>query len=67
MSLQPKGADRETVRDNIHLCLRGAANRWWTFEVSEIDKLAIRGDNSGQLVQWTASLQSRFRPRISRS
>ena len=24
-----KGA--ETVRDNILLCLRGAANRWWTF------------------------------------
>jgi len=41
----------ETVRDNLHFCLRSAAIRWWTIELSDIDKMAIRGDNSTQLVQ----------------
>jgi hypothetical protein len=64
-AISTKGAD--TVRDNLQLCLRGAASRWWTFELSDIDKLAIRGDNSPQLIQWTTRLQSRFRPRMAQS
>jgi len=57
----------EAVRDNLHLCLRGAASRWWTFEVAEVDKLSIRGDNSAELLQWTMRLQTRFRPRMAQA
>jgi len=35
----------ETVRDNLHLCLRGAANRWWSCEL-DINKKAIRDDTT---------------------
>ena len=27
----------ETVRDNLHFCLRGAATRWWSYELSQIN------------------------------
>jgi hypothetical protein len=64
-AIATKGA--ETVRDNLHLCLRSAATRWLTFEVSEIDKLAIRGENTLQLTQWTARLLVRFRPRMAQA
>jgi len=46
----------ETVRDNLHLCLCGAASHWWTFELSEIDKLAVRSDGTPQLTQWITRL-----------
>lgn len=62
--MEPKSS---TLVDNLQLCLRGAASRWWTFELSDIDKLAIRGDNSPQLVQWITRLQSRFRPRMAQA
>ena len=55
------------MRDNLRLCLRGAASRWWTFELSEVDKFAVRGDNSPLLLQWTMRLQSRFRPRMAQA
>jgi hypothetical protein len=64
-AIATKGAN--TVRDNLQLCLRGAASRWWTFELSDIDKLAIRGDNSPGLLQWVTRLQSRFRPRMAQA
>lgn len=57
----------ETVRDNLHLCLRGAASRWWTFELAEIDKQAIRTDATPTLLQWTTRLATRFRPRMAQA
>ena len=57
----------ELVRDNLHMCLRGAAVRWWTFEVSELDKQAIRQDRSNDLQQWTGRLTTRFRPPLSQA
>jgi hypothetical protein len=50
----------ETVRDNLHLCLRGAANRWWSCEL-DINKKAIRDDKTPWLGQWICRLQDRFR------
>jgi hypothetical protein len=50
----------ETIRDNLQLCLRGAANCWWTFELSEINKKAILNDDSPELLQWTVRLLDRF-------
>jgi hypothetical protein len=51
----------ETVRDNLHFCLRGAANRWWSIELSQINKMAIRDDTTPWLCQWIGRLQDRFR------
>jgi hypothetical protein len=64
-AIATKGA--VTVRDNLHLCLRGAASRWWTFEVSDIDKEAVRADNTQNLQQWNARLTARFRPRMAQA
>ena len=64
-AISTKGPD--SVRDNLHLCLRGAASRWWTFELSDIDKAAIRGDTSPQLLQWTTRLTLRFRPPMAQA
>ena len=41
----------ETVRDNLHFCLRGAATRWWSCELSQINKQAIRDDTTPWLCQ----------------
>jgi hypothetical protein len=60
-----KGPD--VVRENLHLCLRGTASRWWTFELSELDKQAIRRDDTPRLSQWTGRLTSRFRPRLAQA
>jgi hypothetical protein len=49
-----KGSD--VVHNNLYLCLRGMASRWWTFELSDIDKEAIRTDPSPRLSQWTGRL-----------
>ena len=57
----------EGIRNNLYLCLRGAAARWWTYELSDIDKLAIRHDVTPQLQQWTTRLLARFRPRLSQA
>jgi hypothetical protein len=57
----------ETIRDNLHLCLRGHASRWWTFELSDIDKNAIRADATPRLDQWTARLTVCFRPRMAQA
>jgi hypothetical protein len=45
-AIATKGAP--VVRDNLHLCLRGAATRWYTFEVSVVDlaRAAIVGSPS---------------------
>jgi hypothetical protein len=51
----------ETVRDNLHFCLRGAACRWWYSELLEINKQAIRDDKTPWLCQWIGRLQDRFR------
>ena len=45
------------VRDNLHLCLRGSACKWYS-AIPEIDKLAIRTDSSPSLYQWIARLQT---------
>ena len=50
----------EVVRDNLHLCLRGTASRWWTFELNDINKQAIRDDPTSRLSQWTIRLIARF-------
>ena len=52
----------ETVRDNLHFCLRGAATRWWACEL-DINKKAIRDDKTPWLGQWIGRLQDRFRQR----
>jgi hypothetical protein len=54
-----KGSD--VVPNNLCLCLRGTASRWWTFELSDIDKHAIRADLTPSLLQWTSRLTARFR------
>jgi hypothetical protein len=56
----------ETVRDNLHLCLRGAANRWWSCELSQVNKMAIRDDTTPWLCQWICRLQDRFRQYAAR-
>ena len=55
------------VRDNLHLCLRGAATRWYTFEVSDLNKQAMRTDISPSLDQWVGHLTARFRPRMAQA
>lgn len=60
-----KGAS--TIRDNLHLCLRGAATRWYTFEVSDLNKQAMRTDVSPSLDQWVGHLTARFRPRMAQA
>jgi len=55
------------VRDNLHLCLRGAATRWYTFEVSDLNKLAMRTDVTPSLDQWIGHLTARFRPRMAQA
>jgi len=57
----------ETVRENLHMCLRGEASRWWTFELSVLDKQAIRSDATRDLQQWTGRLTTRFRPPLSQA
>ena len=37
--------DQYCVRDNLQFCLRGAASRWWTYELSEINKKAILNED----------------------
>jgi len=51
----------ETVRDNLHFCLRGAAIRWWACKLKINEKKAIRNDNTLWLSQWIGRLQNRFR------
>ena len=36
--------DAVRVRDNLHLCLRGSAQRWWVHKVKSLDKDSIRAD-----------------------
>ena len=57
----------EVVRDNLHLCLRGSASRWYTFEIKPVDKRSIRADLTPDLDQWTDRLQERFRPRMAQA
>jgi hypothetical protein len=64
-TIATKGAD--IVKENLHLYLRGYANRWWTFEQSDLDKQAMRSDISPNLAQWTGRLQIRFRPRMTQA
>ena len=55
------------MRDNPHLCLRGYASRWWTFELSDLNEQAIREDGSPALRQWTGHLQVRFHPHMAQA
>jgi len=57
----------EIVRDNLHLCPRGTSSRWWTFELTNIDKQGIRDDPTPRLSQWTTRLIARFRPRLAQA
>ena len=59
--------DPVQVRDNLHLCLRGSAQRWWVHEVKSLDKDSIRADPTPTLNQWTGRLKARFRPRLAQA
>ena len=59
--------DPVQVRDNLHLCLRSSAQRWWVHELATIDKSSIRHDVTPQLEQWMTRLQNRFRLRLSQA
>lgn len=48
------------MRTMVEVLLRGEAMAWWTSEVSEIDKLAIRTDASETLAQFTTRIKTRF-------
>jgi hypothetical protein len=50
-----------TIRQNLHLRLRGMANYWWTSQVSDLNKSAMLYDSSPNLIQCTIWLRSRFR------
>jgi hypothetical protein len=64
-AIATKGAP--LVCDNLHLCLRGAATRWYTFEVSDLNKQAMRTDMTPSLDQWIGHLTLRFRPRMAQA
>jgi hypothetical protein len=64
-AIATKGA--AIVRDNVHLCLCGAATRWYIFEVSDLNKQAMRTDVSPALDQWIGHLTARFRPRMAQA
>jgi hypothetical protein len=55
------------VHDNLQSCLRGQALRWYTHELSTIDKNFIRNDASQNLDQWVVRLRDRFRPRMAQA
>src|SRR5579862_4607176 len=55
------------VRDNLHLCLRGAATRWYTFELSDLNKAAMRNDATPSLDEWIGHLTTHFRPRMAQA
>jgi hypothetical protein len=46
----------EIVRTNLPTCLRGAAQRWYSDELNDRDKIALRVD----LSQWYTALAKRF-------
>lgn len=48
------------MKSMVEVLLRGEAMAWWTLEVSEIDKLAIRSDASDNLLQFTTRVKARF-------
>jgi hypothetical protein len=64
-AIATKGAP--LVRDNLHLCLRGAATRWYTFEIGDLNKAAMRTDPTPSLDQWIGHLTARFRPRMAQA
>ena len=64
-AITTKGA--ALVRDNLHLCLLGAATRWYTFEVGDLNKAAMRTDPTPALDQWISHLTVRFRPRMAQA
>jgi len=47
----------ELIKDNLHLCLYSVISRWWSFEVSDIDKRTIKRDRSKMLDEWTERLK----------
>ena len=51
----------ELVRINLNTRLRGTALVWYTGELSELERLALRSING----QWVEMLQKRFRPNNS--
>lgn len=64
-AIATKGA--ALVRDNLHLCLWGAAMRWYTFEVADLTKQAMRTDVSPMLDHWIGHLTLHFRPRMAQA
>ncbi|KAE8348017.1 hypothetical protein BDV28DRAFT_153502 [Aspergillus coremiiformis] len=51
----------QTVRNNIHSCLRGAALEWYITELTQLEKVALR--NIPIEEGWLKSLTQRFKPR----
>ncbi|KAJ5689576.1 hypothetical protein N7462_003968 [Penicillium macrosclerotiorum] len=52
----------EIVRSNIASCLRGSALGWYTSQLSELERAALRSNPVHSPVGWFSTLEAKFRP-----
>ena len=48
------------VRTNLNTCLRGSALRWYTAELSNLERIGLRNDTKG-VDEWCKTLLARFK------
>src|SRR2546429_194915 len=58
-----KGA--QLIRTNVNTCLRGAALRWYTAELNDMERSGLRSDDGLGINLWLEALIKRFHPHQS--
>lgn len=53
------------VRTNVNLSLRGSALKWYTAELSNLERLGLRSDMGNGVQEWCKALRTRFKSSTS--
>lgn len=56
--------DSELVHSNLSTCLRGSAQKWYFFELTQLERDALQELDEG-VTEWIKALKKRFKPSIS--